>query len=151
LLGKKFNLSLQLKNGFSGSNLYHIIRIETNSSQYSDLFSESRCNFEKYPNGLLLWINKRQKIINIAVSYKEIQEIKLTEGKIITSVRNNLLTFLLRLFRIPIHKLKFIPFWFLYYKSKEAFLLDFKTNDFYIQLKSNGFNFKEEKKYFNDF
>ncbi len=139
LLGVRKSVLSQLKNGFSGSALYRLTEMSVRSTSSNMIDLNSRCNFEKYSDGLLLRINHAQNLYFVIMSYKSIDEVKLVQGeiKIISPVMRWLYS-----------GLSYKYFHYLGGHYTERVTLKIKTGHDYICLDSNGHNFYSEEKYF---
>ncbi len=150
LLGEKPSFILQFKHGIVGSSLYRVIftKINGQSTEWKDL--NVRANFEKYPQGLLLRINHNQELSFIAISHKEIESIELEEGKeTIRPFPFGLMYWLLK-FGIHIRYARYFVLRGSYY-SITRMKLFIKGNNEAIILDSNGYNYYNELKYFENF
>lgn len=147
ILGESISVREQWKLGTTGSNLYRLRKLDVNgkTAELTDL--NSRCNFEKFRNGLLLRINNMQKLYFVAMSYDSIDSIKLTKGD--ENISPLFLSPMGLLLRFGVHVR-----YALYFKlraseySIEPMTLSITSGNDYISLDSSGYSYYGALDYF---
>lgn len=147
ILGQNISIKEQLKHGTIGSALYRPLKVNIDSGAFSLIEQNSRGNFEKYKNGLLLRINKNQDLYFIAISYNEIDRIELKKGKeVISPLIFSPFRLLLNL-GIHVRYARYFRIHLSEY-SIERMTLKIASDTESVVLDSNGYNYYSEKDYF---
>jgi hypothetical protein len=148
LIGKQLDLPSKLKEKKYGSNLYNLRKLNFKENRIGIALKEnSRCNFEKFENGILLRINDNQKLFGLALSNESVNEIVIQKGsvKIVPISLAGLLNWI-GVKKDTIEKYRFLIGGF----YTERFRLEIKTNWGHLCLDSNPGNYTIEKEYFLD-
>lgn len=132
----------------TGSCLYHLKKIQyANSIEKVAPQENARCNFEKFPNGMLLRINDRQHFYVLPLKEDNLVEMNISRGKEKVSFFS--WTALLFFFGFPKDYLR--KYWLLsggFYHGR--FTLSIKTSTELVFLDAHGGNFKSAIHYFED-
>lgn len=132
-----------------GNGSYYLKSLISKFEKYENIKTDSRCNFQKYTNGLLLRINHSNKVSSIPIPRDKINEIKLIRGKEkINPIPLSPMWILLR-FGVPILIARKFKIHYSEY-SIEYWSLVINTRNFKIELISNGYKYEKQIKFFHN-
>jgi len=148
LIGKQLGLAQKFKNKKYGSNLYNLKKLNiVEKTSGVEPTENSRCNFEKFENGILLRINDKQKLFGLVLSKESVNEIIIKKGSE-EIVQISLAGFLnwIGIEKETIKKYRFLIGGFYI----ERFRLEIITKSCSLSLDSSSGNYNIEKEYFID-
>ena len=135
-----------------GSRSFFVKSIDDNQTKkYSDRIKiDSKCNIQKFSNGILIRINYSNKINAIALSNDSLTKIKLIRGnEIIKPHLLSLFNLLLKL-KVPI---RYSRYFALGRGTREYEIseteLQIISNEFNLKLITNGYDFENQLPFFN--
>ncbi len=146
IIGKP--IKFDINNRYSvGSKSFFLKSFDSENSNYVDLKIDSKCNFQKYTNGILMRINYSNKINAVAIRYNDIGKIELIRGEeSISPYFFSPMKILLKL-NVPIRYARYFGLRHSEYQISDTELKIF-TKDIKIKLVTNGFDFENQLPFF---
>lgn len=146
LIGKKISSGLRKQQAI-GSSSFLLKSFVNKTDQFDTLITNSKCNFEKRPKGILLYANYSNKLNLIPIPESELIKIELIKGEeLIRPFPFSPMWILLKL-GVSIFYAKYFRLWSFEYSISQMYLNIFTTK-YDIQLTGNGFMFENQKKFF---
>lgn len=142
LIGKPIKFSLRKMNTI-GSRSFFVKSFTAKNKKINVIKINTRCNIQKYTNGILIRFNNSNKISVIPVNNNDIIKIKLQRGKEkITPSLFSLFNLLIKL-NVPIRYARYVA-WkkYEYQISETTLLLEF--NDVKMKLITNGYDYENQ-------
>lgn len=145
LIGKPTEIDLKKPKSIGSTGFY----LKSFKAELESLKIDSKCNFEKRTNGLLLRANYSNKLTAIPIPDEKIIRITLKRGK--ENIDPFFLSPMWILLKIGVSKLTARYFRFgLYEYSIEQMELNLKTTDFEMDLIANGYLFERQLSFFEN-
>lgn len=142
LIGKPIKFSLRKMNTI-GSRSFFVKSFTAKNKKINVIKINTRCNIQKYTNGILIRFNNSNKISVIPVNNNDIIKIKLQRGKEkITPSLFSLFNLLIKL-NVPIRYARYVAWKKYEYQITETTLL-LEFNDVKMKLITNGYNYENQ-------
>ena len=148
LIGKPAEIDLKKLKAI-GSTGFHLKSFKTKKNKNKSLKLDSKCNFEKRTNGILLRANYSNKLSVIPIPNENIIEITLKRGK--ENVNPFLLSPMWILLKLGVSKLYARYFRLrLHEYSIDEMKLNIETSEFEMKFIANGYLFERQLSFFEN-
>ncbi|WP_299104108.1 hypothetical protein [uncultured Tenacibaculum sp.] len=131
-----------------GSTGFYLKSFKARNSDLENLKLDSKCNFEKRTNGILLRANYSNKLTLIPISRESINVITVTRGK--EKINPFFLSPMWILLKLGVSKLyaRYFALWRFKEYSIDQMELNLKTTEYEMKLIANGYRFERQLSFF---
>lgn len=147
IIGKPIKFDINNRQSL-GSHSFFLKSFDShNTDDHKELKIDSKCNFQKYTNGVLMRINYSNKLYAIPIRYNDTDKIELIRGKENISPYFFSPMKLLLKFGVSIRYARYLGLRHYEYRISDTELKVF-TKDFKAELITNGFDFENQLPFF---